>query len=246
MELENELTYLGKLLKNLTFVQVSTDNLYVKIIVGILQTGLKSSAGRTNEYTPTTNVFSGVHNQTSHHTEPRTLTSPRRKNKFKAGNNHYSVLNTEDSNRIGGGTFGNMGVLGGVMGTVNKLLQWNASSTGYSWDPRKGLSYYSSGTDESRDPSLSISQPWEVLDGASGGSSDDSADASTTSASEGYTMDPSQSINLHYSVNSTPDVSNTSSPKIRSSGSDDDSFKRLLESMSRLSTAPVLYQLLRC
>lgn len=125
------------------------------------------------------------------------------------------------------------GVLGGaaqqVLGTVNKLLQWDRIQGGYSWDPRKKFSYYTGGDPPGGDPSQSISQPWEVLGGA-----DDVGAGSSVAGAEDLQFDPFQSMNLHYSKTDGQTAA-SSTARMPPPPGGDDSYKRLLESMSRLS-----------
>jgi hypothetical protein len=157
--------------------------------------------------------------------------------------------NGNGSGGLGGGSGG---VLGGVMGTVHRLLQWNASGGGGggggSWDPRRGLAYYASGPSGppgggGGDPAASMSQPWEMLDGAADSSCGEGAGGAR---GEDPAFDPYQSLNLHYSAatsssqqagsaSSSAGQASASASASAGQGATEDSFQRLLESMSRLS-----------
>ena len=147
----------------------------------------------------------------------RALNSPKRADRKRFG----------DVNTSSGG----VGVLGGaaqhVLGTVNRLLQWDLIQAGYSWDPRKKFNYYAGNDHSAGDPTQSISQPWEVLGGA-----DDVGAGSMAAATDDVPFDPFQSMNLHYS---NTDEQTASSSAAQAPPGGDDSYTRLLESMSRLS-----------
>lgn len=204
-------------------------------IVGVLQSSLKGRGNKEpkrqySEYSPVSEGSAGG----------TIFSSPARKT-TRNNDKLQRAMNTSDRNRpISAESMatGPAGVLGGaaqhVLGTVNKLLQWNSGSSGYSWDPRKGLSsYYNAGKDSSEsDPTQSMSQPWDLLDGT------DSAGVGLGGNSDAP-FDPYQSLNLHYSLSADSEGKKIGGTEDGDSAGNEDSFKRLLESMSRLSKTAI-------
>lgn len=202
------------------------------IFLGVLQSSLKgrSAGGQLNktsiEYSPVSGLSAG-------NSPTRKITRNSEKlQRALNSSNKYDQRPMIDNTRT---EVGPTGMLGGaaqqVLGTMNRLLQ--STPLLYGWDPRKGLSYYSGDSDvKHEETTMSISQPWELLDIAN----EKSSQGVTSRHSEEHVFDPNMSLNLHYSNSPTTTSHQALTAEDETEAlSYDGSFKRLMESMSRLS-----------